>query len=138
MYRFIFKDKEYQLNKENLEGIYNDENKPIKNLDLNKILSILNNNSHKIKFEKAYYDKPCEECLGHIKEQKKFYDFIEYYFYVYTKNNEFVISTDDKEYEGQTFNKLYKEGKVDSSYIVTISLCCNCSTYSIYIEELEV
>lgn len=137
MYKFIFKDKEYQLNKENLEEFYNDENKPVKDLDFNKILSILNN-SDKIKFDKAYYDKPCGKCLGEVKEKKKFYDFIEYYFYIYTKNNEFVISTLDKEYEGQTFNKLYKEGKVDSSYIITISLCCSCGSYSIFIEELEV
>ena len=59
-------------------------------------------------------------------------------FYIYTKNEEYVISTLDKEYEGLSFKRLMKSGKVDNSYIVMINVCKHCGSYSIEIEEFEV
>ena len=49
-----------------------------------------------------------------------------------------VISSIDKEYEGLSYNRLERAGKVDNSYIVSINVCKNCGSYSIEIEQLEV
>ena len=38
---FKFKDKEYNLNKENLDAFFNDEENPINNIDEEFILSFL-------------------------------------------------------------------------------------------------
>ena len=73
-----------------------------------------------------------------MEEKKKFFDFLGFNFYIYTKNNEYVVSTLDKKYEGLSFNRLKKAGKVDNSYIVMINVCKHCGSYSIEIEEFEI
>lgn len=136
-YKFVFDEKEYILNEENLDYFVNDEEKPVENLDLNKVLEIMNN-SDEVDFSKEYFDLPCGICKEGVAEKKKFFPFLGYNFYVYTKNQEFVISSIDKEYEGLTFNKLERAGKVDNSYIVLVNVCKNCGSYSVEIEEFEI
>ena len=121
-YRFTFEGREYKLNKENLDYFINDEENPIKNID----------------FSKEYFDMPCGECKDGLREKKKFFAFLGYNFYIYTKNGEFVISSIDKEYEGLSFNRLQKAGKVDNSYIVLVNVCKHCGSYSVEIEEFEI
>ena len=113
-YRFTFEGREYKLNKENLDYFINDEENPIKNIDLDKV------------------------CKDGLREKKKFFAFLGYNFYIYTKNGEFVISSIDKEYEGLSFNRLQKAGKVDNSYIVLVNVCKHCGSYSVEIEEFEI
>ena len=38
-YKFIFKGKEYELNEEKAIGFFNDEEKPIKDMDIKKIIN---------------------------------------------------------------------------------------------------
>ena len=59
-------------------------------------------------------------------------------FYIYAKDRKYVVSTLDREYEGMSFNRLQKSGKVNESYIVIINVCKHCGSYSIEIEEFEV
>lgn len=135
-YKFKFDEKEYILNEENLYCFFNDEENPINDVDEEKIIKILNN-SEKVDFSKAYFNLACENCKTGVEEKKKFFDFLGYNFYIFTKNGEFVISNIDSDYEGLTFDKLYNLGKVDNSYLVTINVCRHCGEYSIEIEEFE-
>lgn len=135
-YKFKFDEKEYLLNEEKLYCFFNDEENPISNVDEKKIIDILNN-SEKVDFSKVYFNLACENCQIGVEEKKKFFDFLGYNFYIFTKDNNYVVSNIEKEYEGLTFDKLYRLGKVDNSYLVTINVCKHCGEYSIEIEEFE-
>ena len=80
----------------------------------------------------------CPKCLAGVKEKEKFFPFLEYHFYIYTKDGKYVISTIDKDYKGKSFNKLYRANLVDDSYIVSIIVCKHCEDYIIQIENCEV
>ena len=121
----------------NLEYFENDEINPIKDIDEEKIIEILNN-AENIEFSKAYFDLACQNCKFGVDEKKKFFDFLEFSFYIYSKDEKFVISSLDKEYEELSYSKLQKSGKVNKSYIVMIDVCRNCGNYSIEIEEFEI
>lgn len=135
-YKFKFDEKEYILNDENLYCFFNDEENPINDVDDKKIIEILNK-SEKVDFSKTYFNLACENCNTGVEEKKKFFDFLGYSFYIYTKDNNYVISNIEPEYEGLTFDRLYRLGKVDNSYLVTINVCKHCGEYSIEIEEFE-
>lgn len=136
-FRFQYNGKEYILNEENLEYFANDEVNPIMDVNEEKIIGILNN-SDKVDFSKAYFDLPCENCKTGLEEKKKFFDFLGFNFYIYAKERKYVVSTLDREYEGMSFNRLQRSGKINESYIVIINVCKHCGTYSIEIEEFEV
>lgn len=136
-YCFEYEGKPYELNKDNLIEIINDEVNPIEDINIEMILNLLNEGAE-VEFGKAYYSTPCEKCGANFKEKKNISEYLEYYFYVYTKHGKYVISDISKEYEGLTFNKLQLQGKVDNSYIVTVIVCNNCSKYLVQIEELEI
>lgn len=135
-YKFVFEGKEFILNKERFLDLINDEEYPVENIDLDKILTLLNESKENIKFEKSYYDEPCESCnFGN--ENDKFFPFLEYQFYINTKGNKYVTSNISKENENLSFNKMKKAGKVDSSYIVFIEICGNCGEFFVVIEKVE-
>ena len=136
-FKFKYTEKEYILNEQNLEYFVNDEVNPIMDVNEEKIIEILNN-SDKVDFSKAYFDLPCENCKTGLEEKKKFFDFLGFNFYIYAKDRKYVVSTLDREYEGMSFNRLQKSGKVNESYIVIINVCKHCGSYSIEIEEFEV
>ena len=136
-FKFKYIEKEYILNEQNLEYFVNDEVNPIMDVNEEKIIEILNN-SDKVDFSKAYFDLPCENCKTGLEEKKKFFDFLGFNFYIYAKDRKYVVSTLDREYEGMSFNRLQKSGKVNESYIVIINVCKHCGSYSIEIEEFEV
>lgn len=136
-FKFKYNEKEYILNEQNLEYFVNDEVNPIMDVNEEKIIEILNN-SDKVDFSKAYFDLPCENCKTGLEEKKKFFDFLGFNFYIYAKDRKYVVSTLDREYEGMSFNRFQKSGKVNESYIVIINVCKHCGSYSIEIEEFEV
>lgn len=136
-FKFTFDDKEYSLREDNLEYFVNDEVNPINDIDEKKIIDILNS-AENFEFSKAFFDLPCENCKEGVSEKKKFFDFLGFNFYIYTKDNQYVVSNLDKEYEGLSFNRLQKSGKINNSYIVIINVCKHCGNYSIEIEEFEV
>ena len=125
MYKFTFDEKEYILDKNNFDELINDEEKPVKNIDVDTILQILNESTEEIDFDEEYY-------------QEKFFPFLEYHFYIFTKDGEYVISTIDKDYKGKSYNKLSRANLVDDSYIVSIIMCKHCNDYIIQIENCEV
>lgn len=133
-YKFNYEEKEYILSQKNCSDIINDEEKPVKGTSLDKILNILNE-SDDTDFDIEYYQEACPECLAGVKEKQKFFGFLEYHFYIFTKNGEYVISDIDKDYQGLSFNKLSRSGKVDDSYIVSIIVCENCQDYIVQIEN---
>lgn len=133
-YKFNYKDKEYILNKDNCSDLINDEEKPVKGITIENIIQILNS-AENVDFDIEYYQEACPECLAGVKEKQKFFGFLEYHFYIFTKNGDYIISDIDKEYEGLSFNKLSRQGKVDDSYIVSIIVCENCQDYIIQIEN---
>lgn len=133
-YKFNYEGKKYILSQKNCSDIINDEENPVKGTSLDKILNILNE-SDDIDFDIEYYQEACPECLAGVKEKQKFFGFLEYHFYIFTKNGEYVISDIDKDYQGLSFNKLSRSGKVDDSYIVSIIVCENCQDYIVQIEN---
>ena len=134
--KFIAENKEYTLDEDKFDGFFNDEENPIENITKEDILNILED--RELDFEVAYYDYQCQECKSRIEGVKKAYKFLEYHFYLYTKNNELIISDLEAEEKEESFNKLLREGKVDNSYIVSIIVCAECGVYTIEIEEFEI
>ena len=120
-FTFKYYEKEYILNNDNLEYFENDEVNPLDDINEEKVIEILNN-AENVEFSKAYFDLPCSKCKAGVEEKKKFFDFLELNFYIYAKDRKFVISTLDKKYEGLSYNKLQKSGKVNQSYIVIIDV----------------
>ncbi|MFI3210302.1 MAG: DUF3785 family protein [Peptostreptococcaceae bacterium] len=135
--KFMYKEKEYNLIKENLIDFYNDEEKEVSGIDEDKILTLLKKLEF-IDFEEQYYQEACGECLNGVKEKQKFFEFLEYHFYIYTKNGEYIISDISKEYEGLSFNKLLRKKEVDDSYIVSVMVCSNCSKFVLQIDNCVV
>ena len=135
-YKFKFDEKEYILEEDNLEYFANDENEELKGIDEEKVLELLSN-SDEVEFQKAYYETCCSNCKDGKEEKKKVFDFLEFYFYAYGKNNNYVTSSIDANYDKKSFTRLSREGIVDKSYIVTVIVCKNCGTYAIEIEEFE-
>ena len=133
-YKFTYEDIEYVLNEKNCSELINDEEKPVKGITVENILSMLKE-SESTDFDIEYYQEACPECLAGVKEKQKFFGFFEYHFYIFTKKGEYVISDISKEYEGLSFNKLSRQGKVDDSYIVSIIICEKCQDYIIQIEN---
>ena len=136
-YKFTYDDIVYELNDNNFSELINDEEKPVSGINKDDVLKLLNEYED-VDFELSYFDQTCQRCFGGVKEKEKYFKFLEYYFYIFTKNGEYVISSIDKEYENTSFNKLLKAGKVDNSYIVSVLVCANCKEYSIVIEECEI
>ena len=135
-YKFKFEGKEYDLNEEKLVGFFNDEENEILGIDENKIFEMLNN-STEVDFEKTYYKEVCENCLAGKEENKKVFDYLEYYFYVYSKDGNYVASNISNEYDGLSFTRLERQKIVDTSYIVTITVCAHCGEFTIEIEKFE-
>ncbi|WP_293982677.1 DUF3785 family protein [uncultured Clostridium sp.] len=134
-YKFKYNNKEYILNNDNCEGIFFENDEKIEGITVDTILNALNE-GEEVSFTNEYYSGKCscdnQEKIG------KYYRYLEYHFYIYTKDNQYVINTICRDYENTSFNKLYSTGKVDKSYIVNVTVCPDCGTYSIEIDECEV
>lgn len=133
-YKFIFKDKEYDLIEEKCECFFNDEETPINNIEVSNILDLLNK-AENINFGLEYYAEPCEVCLHGKEQRKKVFPFLECHFYIFTKDNNYITSSISNDYEENSYSGIYKKGKVDNSYIVSIMICENCGDYIIEIEQ---
>lgn len=134
-YKFTSDNKEYILDHNNCEGIFFENDEEIEGVTLDTILGALNDGDE-VSFTNEYYVGKCscdaQEKIG------KYYRYLEYHFYIYTKDHKYVINTICKNYKGTSFNKMFRAGKIDNSYIVNVTVCPDCGTYSIEIEECEV
>ena len=124
MLKFVYDEKEYVLEENKNVCLLNDEEKPVTGISLDDILNMIGD-LDEIDFDTQYYK---EACVA----------FLEYHFYIYTKEQKFVISDIQKEYEGQSFNKLLRANKVDNSYIVSLIICKNCGDTLVQIENCVV
>lgn len=136
-YKFVFNDREYELSEDNFDYLINDEEHPVEGIDESKILELLSQ-GEKIDFDMECYGEPCTNCFAGKEEKAKYFKFLEYHFYIFSKQGQYVMSSISKEYENTSFNKLLKRGKVDDSHIVSVIVCVNCGRYSIEIEQCEI
>ena len=136
-YEFAYNNKEYELGEENCSYMLNDEVHPAVGIERDNILELLRQHEM-VDFNIEYYDQPCQNCLAGEKEKNKYFKFLEYHFFIYTKKGKYVISDISKEYEGTTFSKLLKQGVADNSYIVSLIVCIECGDYSIEIGQCDV
>lgn len=132
-YKFSYDNKEFELMEENCDYINNEE---VEDLDISTVIELLNN-CEEVNFDVEYYDSSCEQCKDNRKEETKFFEFLEYHFYVFTKNNKFILSSISKEYENTTFTTLMKEKKIDNSYIISVIVCRKCGVWAIEVEQCE-
>ena len=136
-YSFVYKENEYTIDSEKCGEFFNDEEKPVSGFDVEEAFRLLNE-AKNMEFEMEYYQEACPECMAGVKEKRKFFKFFEAHFYIFTKNGKYVISDIDKEYNGKSYNKLSRAGKVDTSYIVSIIICAECMDYIVQVESCEV
>ena len=73
MYKFKHNEVEYILDKDNFDQLINDEEKPVKNIDVDTILNLLNESEEEINFDEEYYQEACPKCLAGVKEKEKFF-----------------------------------------------------------------
>lgn len=133
--KFLANDKEYILDKEHFGELLNDDENPIKNIDEDYILNLLE--GKELDFEKAYYNYSCVSCKSEKQGKSKAYQFFEYHFYLYTKDGEVVSSSFETE-EGDSYAKMERERKLDNSYIVSVIVCAECGYFEIEIEQFEI
>lgn len=136
-YKFEFSGKTYELGEENCDYFLNDEAEPVTGISEGDIINLLKEGED-IYFDVEYYGERCENCNSANQEKAKAYKYLEYHFYIFTKNGEYVISTISKEYKNMTYTRLSNAGKVDDSYIVSVIVCIDCGNYIIEIEKCEV
>lgn len=129
-FKFSYKDKEYILSEENLEYFQNDEEAPVLSINTDIIISLLNENGS-VEFTNEYYDLPCGICNYGKEIGKKYFEFLEYHFYIFTKEFKYIKSSISKDYEENSLEDMMKSGMVDDSYLVSIAVCKNCGSYSI-------
>ena len=98
MLKFVYDEKEYVLEENKNVCLLNDEEKPVTGISLDDILNMIGD-LDEIDFDTQYYKEACVECLDGVKEKQKFFAFLEYHFYIYTKDQKFIISDIQKEYE---------------------------------------
>ena len=136
-YKFVYNDKEYELGEDNCSYVINDEEHPVEAIEKENIIELLSL-YEAAEFEVEHYDHPCQNCLAGKKEKAKYFKFLEYHFFIFTKEGKYVISNISKEYSDTSFNKLAKQGVVDNSYVVSVAVCVECGDYSIEIEQCDV
>jgi hypothetical protein len=136
-YNFIVNGKSYELGEEKFVELLNDEDFPVENIGLSQILDLIQIEKPG-EFDLEYYDLPCEGCKSGLEPGAKFFKYLEYHFFIFTKEQKFVVSSISPEYKTTGYNKLIKQKKVDNSYIVSVMICENCGEYSVSIEQCEI
>lgn len=136
MYKFDFEGKTYELNEEKFQYLIGDDEIEVQGIDLHKILNLLSE-SKEVGFTRQYYKDPCDICIKEDSAKEKYYGFLECHFYIFTKNNEYVVSSISEEYEPNSYGRLVRLGKLDNSFLVSVIVCANCGAYEIEIEQVD-
>lgn len=136
-YNFVYNNKEYELGESNCSYMINDEEHPVTGIERADVIELLSQ-QESVNFDMEYYDQPCQNCLAGKKEKDKYFKFLEFHFFIFTKKNNYIISSISKKYGDTSFSKLLKQGLVDSSYIISVMVCVECGSYSIEIEQCDV
>ena len=135
-YTFEFDTNSYDIDISNYMNDEKNEINLINGLTHKNIIDLLKHREN-IDFDIAYYDQTCQHCLNGVLEKSKYFQFLEYSFYAFTKNDVYVVSNISEEYKNTSFKKMLKKDIVDTSYIISIIVCIKCGKYTIEIEECE-
>lgn len=135
-FKFTFNEKIYALGKDNCDYILNDEEVPVSGFELDDLLELLNQ-TKEVGFEQQYYDQPCKNCLAGKAERSKYFRFLEYHFFIFTKDQQYKLSSISRD-RTMSYNQMERQKVVDDSYFVSVMVCENCGHYSVEIEECEV
>lgn len=135
-YTFEFNENSYDIELSNYIEDEKNEISLINGLTHNDIIHLLKHTEN-IDFDVSYYDQACGHCLNGVAEKSKHFQFLEYSFYAFTKNDLYIISNISEEYKNTSFKKMLKKNIVDSSYIISLIVCIKCGKYSIEIEKCE-
>lgn len=133
-FKFKHNDEEFILSEDNLSYIEADE---IEDFNIEKVLEILTETKEKVQFDYEYYADNCEECNNGDTIDKKYYRFLEYHFYVFTKEGKYIMSNISNDFENTTYSRLAKNGSIDESYIVSIIVCESCRSFTIEVEQCD-
>lgn len=132
-YTFTYNQKEYTLVPDKCSFFMNDEETPIEGIDVSGIINEMAQ-SDMVAFDKEYYDQACEACHRNRQEGAKYFEFLEFHFYLFSKEQRYVMSSLSDAYEYKTLPDLLNEGTVDGSYIVSINVCPICGDYTVDLE----
>ena len=132
-YNFTYDNKSYTLEGDKCSLFFNDEAQPLEGIDARTILAELER-SDMVSFDREYYDQACEVCHKNRNEGAKYFSFLEFHFYLFSKGDKFVMSSLSPAYEYKTLPDLLEEGTVDGSYIVSINVCPMCGDFTIDLE----
>lgn len=132
-YTFDYKGKVLTLEEEACSFFMNDEEKPLAGLGIGDILSEMAH-SDLVEFHKEYYDQGCEGCHKNRKDGAKYFEFLEFHYYLYAKDGQFVMSSLSAGYNHKTLPDLFDEGILDASYIISVNVCELCGDYTIDLE----
>lgn len=133
-FKFLNGENEYVLSKENLTYIDNEE---VLGFELKDVINNLKQGGEKVYFDYEYFTDKCDECGAGKKVDDKHYRFLEYHFYIFTKEGKYIISNISTDFQNTSFDSLLKNGKIDNSYIVSVMVCEDCKTYNIAIEQCD-
>lgn len=136
-FKFVYNGRDYELGGSNCSYVANDEEHPVSGIDRETVIDLLKQGAD-VGFAAEYYDQPCGGCLAGKEKKAKYFKFLEYHFFIYTKKGRYIISGISREYEGKALGRLLREGTVDNSYVVSIAVCPECGDYSIEIEQCDV
>lgn len=132
-YTFVYNDQSFELNASACSFFMNDEEQPLLGIEVEGILEEMMS-SERVSFHKAYYDQGCEGCRKNRKEGAKYFEFLEFHFYLFSKNQQYVMSSLSSAYEAKSLPDFIDKGIVDGSYIVSINVCEHCGDYTIDLE----
>lgn len=135
-YKFTKDEKSFELGEGNFDYFLNDEEKPVSGIEREEVIRLINE-ADEVSFSLEYYDRPCGKCLKGKAEKEKYFRFLEYHFFIFTKEGNYVTSNISKD-RNESFTRMFSKGIVDDSYIVSIMVCENCGNYSIEIEQCEI
>ncbi|MEG2290140.1 MAG: DUF3785 family protein [Clostridium sp.] len=133
-FKFIYNEEEFILTEENFNYM---ESEDVEGFTVEDVLTILNEGKSLVDFDYEYYNDSCEECGGGKIVDKKHYGFLEYHFYIFSKENKYVISNISEEFEGTSYTSLAREKKIDDSHIVSVVVCSQCKTFSVEVEQCD-
>ncbi len=133
-FKFNHGEEEFVLTEDNFSYIDNEE---VEGFELEEVLELLNETEEEVDFDYEYFADKCEECGGGKAIDKKHYGFLEYHFYIFTKDCKYVMSNISKNFENTSYTQLMRERKIDNSFIVSILVCEECKSFNIAIEQCD-
>lgn len=133
---FVYNAKTYILDEDHFLDMLEDEEKKVSGIDVQEILKLLMGHED-VDFHIEYFTSCCDSCHAGKAEKEKRFKFLEYHFYLFTKEGSYVMSSLSKEYEGKRLSSLIAAGVVDDSCLVSVQVCENCGDFAIELSACD-